>query len=110
MRIALEPFLTLFKSARWYILVVDIVTLKNLETIVIQAEFSLEESHIHFLHQFKLYGFKDESELVQVALSHLQQQLELQSLKKSAELYAEVYEEDHEIQELTESALSDWPQ
>lgn len=37
------------------------------------------------------------------------QELELQNLKQSAALYAEVYEEDDELRELTEAALEGWP-
>lgn len=39
-----------------------------------------------------------------------QEKLELQSLKESADLYAEIYAEDAELQELTEAALVEWPE
>jgi hypothetical protein len=39
----------------------------------------------------------------------MQKELELKSLQESADLYAQVYEEDDEIQQLTESALLEWP-
>jgi len=77
---------------------------------MIQAKFSLEESHIQFLDQCKSYGFKDKSEAVRTALNRLRAELELQRLCESADLYAEVYEEDDDIKELTESALSEWPE
>jgi Arc/MetJ-type ribon-helix-helix transcriptional regulator len=76
---------------------------------MIQAKFSLEESHVRFLNQFKVYGFKDKSEIVRIALSRLQKELEQQSLQESAALYAEIYQEDAELQELTASALVEWP-
>ncbi len=31
-------------------------------------------------------------------------------LEESARLYAEIYEEDAELQELTEAAIEDWPE
>ena len=76
---------------------------------MIQAKFSLEESQIRFLEQCKAYGFKDRSDLVRTALNQLRRELEIRNLEKSAELYAEVYGEDAELRELTESALLDWP-
>jgi Arc/MetJ-type ribon-helix-helix transcriptional regulator len=78
---------------------------------MIQAKFSLEESHIRFLEQCKSYGFKDESEAVRSALDKLRQDIEEQErgLRESAELYAEIYEEDAELMALTESAVADWP-
>ena len=48
--------------------------------------------------------------MVRAALLRLQEELELQSLKQSANLYAEVYEEEAELQELTETAISGWPE
>ena len=77
---------------------------------MIQAKFSLEESQIQFLNQCRVYGFKDKSSVIRTALNRLMEELEHQSLKKSANLYAEVYEEDAEIRELTETAISGWPE
>ena len=42
------------------------------------------------------------------ALKKLRQELEAESLGASADLYAEIYEQDRELQELTESALLDY--
>ena len=75
-----------------------------------QAKFSLTLSLIEFLNNYKFYGFKDKSSMVRAALLHLRQELELQSLKQSASLYAEIYEEDTELQELTEVAVTGWPE
>ncbi len=75
-----------------------------------QAKFNLEESEIQFLNRFEKYGFRDQNELIHVALKKLRQELETQSLEESANLYAEIYEQDRELQELTESALLDLPE
>ncbi len=39
---------------------------------------------------------------------YLQNELTQQSLRESADLYAETYEKDDETQEWTDAALSDW--
>ena len=76
---------------------------------MIQAKFSLEESHIQFLEQCKRYGFKDKSEVVRTALDHLCAELVQQCLRESAEIYPEIYEKDSETWEWTEAAVSEWP-
>ena len=75
-----------------------------------QAQFNLEESEIQFLNCFEKYGFRDRDELISAALKNLRQELETQNLEESANLYAEIYEQDLELQELTESALLDLPE
>ena len=76
---------------------------------MIQAKFSLKESHIQFIEQCKGFGFKDKSELVRTALDRLSNELSQQRLRESAALYAEVYEEDEETQEWTDAAIAEWP-
>jgi hypothetical protein len=73
------------------------------------AQLNLNESLMQFLEQYQLYGFKDQNELICTALNRLYEQLEQQKLRKSATLYAEIYETDPETQKLTQSALSGWP-
>ena len=75
-----------------------------------QAKFSLTPSLSEFLNNYKLYGFKDKSSMVQIALLRLKEEIEMQELKQSADLYTEVYEEEAELRELTETAISDWPE
>lgn len=76
---------------------------------MIQAKFSLEEPQLRFLAQCKAYGFKDKSEAVRSALEHLRQELEERRLRESAHLYAQLYDEDRDLRELTASASLDWP-
>ncbi len=73
-----------------------------------QAKFSVEETQVNFLNNFKIYGFKDKSSLVRTAIEYYKNKLELESLKESAELYAEVYSEEDSLKELTETALNGW--
>jgi hypothetical protein len=36
--------------------------------------------------------------------------MELESLKKSADLYSEIYSQDDDLKELTETAVTGWPE
>ena len=76
---------------------------------MIQAKFSLKEDQIQFLELHRDYGFKDKSSLVRAALNLIKKELEVKELEASAQLYAEIYEEDQELKNLTESALTEWP-
>ena len=78
---------------------------------MIQAKFSLEEEHVKFLNQHSNYGFKDKSAVIRKALTRFQRELEKEMMKMSADLYAEIYEEEDEgSRDLTESAISEWPE
>jgi hypothetical protein len=73
---------------------------------MVQAQFNLDESLWTFVQQSWQYGFQNQDELIRVALGKLQQ--ELYSLEMSADLYAEVYAEDKDLQVLTDSAIAVW--
>ena len=75
-----------------------------------QAKFSLPSPLIHFVGEYEQYGFKNKSSVVRVALTRLKEEMERRALEQSANLYAEIYEEDAELQTLTESALTGWPE
>ncbi len=75
-----------------------------------QAKFSLTFTLVEFLNNYRFYGFKDKSSMVRAALLRLKEELELQSLRQSANLYAEIYDEDSELQELTEASIVGWPE
>ncbi len=55
-------------------------------------------------------GHQDRNELTRSALQRLRDDLELERLRKSADLYAEVYREDPDLQALTEAAIEGWPE
>lgn len=76
---------------------------------MIQAKFSLKESHIEFLAQYKQYGFRDKNDVVRTALDRLHTELVQRRLGESADLYVKVYEKDAETQEWTNAALLKWP-
>jgi hypothetical protein len=77
---------------------------------ILRAKFSVEEAQARFLDNFKAYGFKDKSSMLRAAIAHFKKEMELESLRKSDDLYSEIYAEDDELRELTENALSGWPQ
>lgn len=74
-----------------------------------QIKISINEKQLDFLNDYRSHGFKDKSSLVRKSIEHLRKELEIQKLKKSAELYSELYSKDSELQEITNSALSEWP-
>jgi hypothetical protein len=77
---------------------------------MMQAKFNCREDQVAFLSSYKEYGFKDKSSMIREALNLLKKECELQKLRQSAELYAEIYEEDSELRELTDSAVQGWPE
>ncbi len=82
----------------------------HLEERMLQAKFSVKESHARFLSKYKEYGFKDKSTMLRAAIDQLIRELELERLKQSADLYSEIYFEDDELKEITEEALEGWPE
>lgn len=77
---------------------------------MIQAKFSVEEAHISFLNKYKSYGFKDKSAMVRAAINIFKNEYERNLLKKSADLYSEIYSESKEMQDMTDSAVTGWPE
>lgn len=74
-----------------------------------QVKISLEEPQVEFVNRFKDFGFKDKSALIRAAIQYLADEFEKERLEESADLYAELYDTDDELQELTDSALGEWP-
>ena len=77
---------------------------------MLQAKFSVEETQARFLNNYRDYGFKDKSSMLRAAISHFKKEFELERLKKSADLYSEIYSEDEDLKELTEIAATGWPE
>ncbi|MCT7957990.1 hypothetical protein [Laspinema palackyanum] len=71
--------------------------------------FKLDDSISQFVEQFQDYGFQDSRALVMAALQRFQSALESAKLQESAALYAEIYEEEPELQALAEAGLEEWP-
>lgn len=77
---------------------------------MIQAKFSVEKSQAQFLSNYKTFGFKDKSSMLRMAIDHYRKEMELESLRKSADLYSDIYSKNSDLKELTESAMSGWPE
>ena len=77
---------------------------------MIQAKFSVKETQARFLNRFKEYGFRDKSSMLRSAIEHFEKKLELEQLKKSADLYSESYSEDDSLKTWTDTAVSGWPE
>ncbi|MCY4181319.1 MAG: hypothetical protein OXF43_00310 [Gammaproteobacteria bacterium] len=77
---------------------------------MIQAKFRISDANLEFLSKHEQFGFGDKSQMVRAALDSLQSELVRRRLTESAEIYAEVYLEDHESKEWTAAARSDWPE
>jgi len=77
---------------------------------MLQAKFSVEEAQSRFLNNYRVYGFKDKSSMLRAAINHFKKEFELERLKESADLYSEIYSEDKDLKELTETAAAGWPE
>ena len=77
---------------------------------MIQAKFSVEEAQARFLNNYKAYGFKDKSSMLRAAINQFIKEYETEQLIKSADLYSEIYSEDDDLKELTELAVTGWPE
>lgn len=75
-----------------------------------QAKLTLTDEQVEFLQGFAALGYSDKSSLVREALDRFRKELTQQQLRESADLYAEVYAEDEELQQLTSQALAGWPE
>ena len=82
----------------------------EMEGHMIQAKFSVEEAQARFLSNFKAYGFKDKSSMLRAAINQFKKEYETEQLIKSADLYSEIYSEDDDLKELTELAVTGWPE
>ncbi|MFA6235618.1 MAG: hypothetical protein WC824_15725 [Bacteroidota bacterium] len=76
---------------------------------MIQPKFSLNVARLRVLEECKKCGFKDGSALVRTSIDFLSAQSEQQRLQESAVLYAEIYEQDEDIREWNEEAVTAWP-
>lgn len=77
---------------------------------MLQAKFSVEEAQARFLNNYRDYGFKDKSAMLRAAIGHFKKEFELKRLIESADLYSEIYSEDKDLKELTDTAAIGWPE
>jgi len=75
----------------------------------IEHKIKMDETQFRFIKEFKNYGFKSEDDLVNYAIEFIHKKFESQvELENSAELYAELYNNDLETKEWIDSSLTDW--
>jgi Arc/MetJ-type ribon-helix-helix transcriptional regulator len=74
--------------------------------IMAQIKVSLNEEIVEFVFNHQKYGYSSKSEIVKDALTNLKKNLETNALIESAEIYQELYDNDLDLQELTDSAAS----
>ena len=74
-----------------------------------QTKISLDDEQIKYINMYRELGFKDKSSLVRSAVQEFIKSLEKKKLEKSANLYAEMYEDDSDSRDLTNSAIEGWP-
>lgn len=74
----------------------------------LELNLKLNESEAYFLNHYQDYGFDSQSAMIQSALEKLKEEIEDKELEESAKLYAEIYQEDPDLQELTEDACADF--
>ncbi|NUQ63219.1 MAG: hypothetical protein HUU20_12135 [Pirellulales bacterium] len=75
-----------------------------------EVEFNLTDEQLEFLNQFAKLGYPDRSSLVREAIERFRSDFQQNRLDESAKLYAEVYAEDHDLQQLTRQAMEGWPE
>ena len=75
-----------------------------------QAKISLTDDQVEFVNQYALLGYRDKSSLVREALDRLRREVRQGRLRESADLYAEAYAGDEDLQQLTGQAMEGWPE
>lgn len=69
----------------------------------------LEQQEQEFVNHYAELGFANPDEMIKKGLHLLKEELDHHAqLTQSADLYAELYGEDEELKEWTESATHDW--
>ena len=71
-----------------------------------QVKISLGKENLNFISQHRKHGYASKSAIVEAALLEFEQKLKSQRILESAQLYDEVYDQDSDLQELTDDAAS----
>ena len=71
-----------------------------------QLKITLQQANLDFVSHYQDYGYESKSAMVETAIAELEKKLESQRILDSAQLYAEIYREDEELQQLTDDAAS----
>ncbi|MEN9518526.1 MAG: hypothetical protein RLZZ381_1114 [Cyanobacteriota bacterium] len=71
-----------------------------------QIKISLDKTNAEFVSNYQAFGYPSKSAIVADAISRLNKIIKDEALISSAKLYQEVYENDVELQELTNDAAN----
>ena len=71
-----------------------------------QIKISLDDELIKFVSNYSMHGYSSKSAMVEAAVLEFKKALETKMLMESAEIYQEIYNEDSELQDLTDDAAS----
>lgn len=71
-----------------------------------QIKINLSDRAIQFIERHKELGYDSKSMMIDSILTKCSEDLEREEITRSASLYQEVYEEDKELQQLTDNAAS----
>ncbi len=75
---------------------------------IIEKTLTLTKEQSQILSTYKDLGFNNESELLNYAIMLFQKEIrKLNELKLSSDLYSEIYNNDLDLQDLTQTAFSD---
>jgi hypothetical protein len=73
------------------------------------SKIQLPEDQVEFSAVIKSM-IKKQKSMIREALKLLRKECEAQKLRQSADLYAEIYDEDSELREMTDVAVNGWPE
>ena len=73
-----------------------------------QAKFTINETQEEVVSRYDELGFKDKNAVVRQALDCLMERLEEERMRQGVELYADLYEQDEDLQYLSRASMEDW--
>ena len=71
-----------------------------------QIKISLSDRALEFVERYEELGYKRKSTIIESAITKLQEKVNREQLEQSAALYQDIYEQDKDLQRLTDSAAS----
>lgn len=75
----------------------------------IEKIIKLDQQEEEFINHYAALGFSNPDEMIKRGLQLLKEELDRHDqIKQSADLYAELYDQDEGLKEWTESATQDW--
>ena len=77
--------------------------------MLIEKLIKLDQQEEEFINHYAELGFANPDEMIKKGLQLLKEEVDRYAhLTQSADIYAELYDQDEELKEWTESATQDW--